>query len=62
MYRVQKRIFCVVCNKSYVANIYPKQLKAQGNKNNVLKEHSTNSTIEKHTLPNYKRKLNLLTI
>ena len=47
MYCVQNRIYCGVCNKSYLATNNSNHLKSQGYVNNVLKDHCTNSTIVK---------------
>ena len=61
MYSVQNRIYCGVCNKSYIPKIYPNQLKSQGHVNNLLKNKFTNSMIIKTQFMKIKWKQNLLT-
>ena len=47
LFRIQNRVYCSVCNKSYIANSYPNHLESQDHINDVLKDHCTNSTIVK---------------
>ena len=35
MYCLQNRICCGVCNRSYITDNYPNELKSQGHVNNV---------------------------
>ena len=37
MYCAQNRIYCGVCNKSVLPDIYPSRLKTQGHVNNFLR-------------------------
>ena len=47
MYCVQNRLYCGVCNKAYICNIYANHLKSQGHIINVLKNQCANSRIVK---------------
>ena len=41
MYCVKNRIYCDVCNKSYIAKYYSNHLKSQVHVKFVLKDHCT---------------------
>ena len=54
MFFVQNRLYCGVCNKSFIAKSYPNRLKSQGHSNKDLKDHCTNSTMVKtHFIKKY---------
>ena len=43
MYCVQNRIYCGVCNRSFIDSNYSNLLGSQGHNNNVMKNQCTNS-------------------